>query len=169
MNENNFDANGIIGQMPKLIAFDFDGVMTDNRVLVNQYGEESVFVSRSDGQGIKILKEMGLKLIIISTETNPVVTARARKIDIPVIQGVSDKGVVLSEYCLQHQILLQDVMYVGNDLNDLPAFSIVGYRVAPHDATSDIKKIAYVLDTCGGYGVVRELASILQNYSGNSR
>lgn len=146
----------------KYIFSDFDGVMTDNRVLVGEDGKESVMVSRADGMGIKLIREKGIEIIIMSTETNPVVTARAKKLNISALQSIKDKGLVLKEYCETQNINLSDVMYVGNDINDLSAMEAAGYKVVPNDAYEQVKKIAdIVLKTKGGYGVFRELAELI--------
>ena len=148
--------------LPKLIVSDFDGVMTDNRVIVNEKGEESVIVSRADGMGISMIKKHGIEFIIMSTETNPVVTMRAKKLKIQVLQSVEDKGTALKNYCEERNIELSDVMYIGNDINDLPAMQLAGYRVVPNDAYKQVKEIAnIILETNGGYGVIRELAELI--------
>ncbi len=140
------------------IVYDFDGVMTDNRVLVDENGLESVFVNRSDGYAIARIKEMGINQIIISTETNPVVEQRAKKLGIEVIHGVEDKGAILKDYCKRNNYNLDDVMFIGNDLNDVSAISIVGLSGAPADAEKEILDLVDWISTRnGGYGVIREL------------
>jgi YrbI family 3-deoxy-D-manno-octulosonate 8-phosphate phosphatase len=142
-----------------LIVFDFDGVLTDNRVLVTEDGREAVFCSRADGLGFEILRRAGLATLILSTEKNPVVAARAAKLRIPVLQSVRDKGATLERYCKKQRIALPRVMYVGNDLNDLPAIRRVGIAVCPADAHPLIIAASSVrLATRGGDGVVREIA-----------
>lgn len=146
----------------ELIVFDFDGVMTDNRVLVDENGKEAVWVNRSDGLGIQMIKQMGIRMIILSTETNPVVSVRAKKLQIDVLQAINDKADMLLRFCRQENIQLENVMYVGNDINDLPAMKLAGIKVVPKDAYKEVKCIAdIVLETSGGHGVVRELASLL--------
>mgnify|MGYP000942997285 FL=1 len=146
----------------KLIVFDFDGVMTDNRVLINEDGKESVFVNRADGLGVEIIKRKNIPMLILSTEKNKVVNQRGKKLGIEVIQCVSNKKVTLEKICADRGILLENVMYVGNDENDFSAMSIAGIRACPADAHKLIKNIAdLVLTTNGGYGVVRELADLL--------
>lgn len=141
----------------ELIVYDFDGVMTDNRVLVFQDGTEAVFVNRSDGLAVNMIKKMVIKQVIISTEANPVVNARAEKIKIPCIQGVGNKLEVLKKYLSDNNIDKNNVAFIGNDINDLDAMNYVGYSVAPADAYPEVKNIAkIVLKTKGGYGVVRE-------------
>jgi YrbI family 3-deoxy-D-manno-octulosonate 8-phosphate phosphatase len=146
----------------ELLVYDFDGVMTDNRVLTLQDGTEAVFATRADGLAVSMIKEMGFAQIILSTEENPVVEARARKIGIPSIHGVGDKLKVLEAYCAEQKISLKKVLFVGNDINDLQAMISVGISVATSDAHPTVKKIAkFVLKTPGGAGAIRELADYL--------
>ncbi len=145
-----------------LIVFDFDGVMTDNLVWVMEDGREAVACSRADGLGFKILRQHGLQLLIMSTETNPVVRARARKLKVPVLQSVEDKGTAIRNYCTKHGLELSQVAFVGNHVNDLPAMRLVGYPIAVGDAHASVKKIAWrVLRTVGGRGVSCEIAEKL--------
>lgn len=142
----------------KIIFYDFDGVMTDNRVLVDQNGIESVFVNRSDGYAIAKIKEMGISQVIVSTETNHVVQRRAEKLKLEVIHGVSNKEIIVKEYCSNHGYQLNNVAFMGNDLNDLKAMEIVGFRAAPSDAEKEILEIAdWVSENKGGYGAIRDL------------
>jgi YrbI family 3-deoxy-D-manno-octulosonate 8-phosphate phosphatase len=142
-----------------LLVFDFDGVLTDNRVLVTEDGREAVTCSRADGLGFDILRRAGLATLILSTEKNPVVSARAAKLGVPVLQGISDKGVALEKYCKKRGIALSRVMFAGNDLNDLSAIRCVGIAVCPADAHPRVAAACKVrLRTRGGYGVVREIA-----------
>ena len=152
-------------QNVKTIIFDFDGVMTDNTVIVDQNGKESVTVSRADGLGIGILKKLGYTLLILSSEANSVVHVRANKLGIECIQGADNKGEILKDYAKKVEAQLNEIMYVGNDLNDIPAMEIVGLSVCPNDAHNCARKIAdIVLKSRGGNGVVRELADILNKY-----
>lgn len=147
---------------PDLLVYDFDGVMTDNRVLVFQDGTEAVFVNRADGWGIAQLCKAGFRQVILSTETNPVVSARAKKLHIEAIQSSSDKVRDLVAYCQTNGIDLMKVLYVGNDLNDLGAMRIVGFSVAPADAHPEVLKIAmHVTHAHGGEGVIKELSECL--------
>ena len=151
-----------------LIVYDFDGVMTDNRVLVLEDGREGVVVNRSDGLGVNIIKQMGIQQIILSTEINPVVTARARKIGIPVFQGLTDKVATLVSYCKKHEMKLVRVAFVGNDINDLECMKLVGWPIAPADAYPEVKHIAKIITKApGGFGVVREIAGILGGRKNN--
>lgn len=145
-----------------LIVYDFDGVMTDNRVLTLQNGTEAVFANRADGWGIGQLRKAGFRQIILSTEANPVVSVRAKKLQIEVLQGRDDKARDLSNYCQSQCIDLAKVLYVGNDVNDLDAMRLVGYSVAPADAHPHVLAIAkYVTQARGGEGVIKEISEIL--------
>ena len=142
----------------QLIVYDFDGVMTDNKVLIFQDGKEAVFCNRSDGLAISKIKQMGIPQIIISTEVNEVVTARAKKLGIPVIQGADNKKELVKKYCKDKKIDLDKVIYVGNDINDLDIMKLVGYPVAPSDASREIRRVAKIITKAkGGEGVIREL------------
>ncbi len=140
------------------LFYDFDGVMTDNHVLVDQNGVESVYVNRGDGYAIARFREMGLPQVIVSTEKNPVVERRAEKLRIPVIHGVDDKGSIIKKYASENGIILDRAVFVGNDLNDLPAFEACGIKAAPADAEEEVLKIAdWVSGRKGGDGVIRDL------------
>ena len=146
----------------KLIVYDFDGVMTDNKVYVDQNGREMVQVNRGDGLGIAEIKKLGIKQIIISTEKNPVVSARAGKLDIPFLHGIDNKKNALINYCRENDITLEKVVYVGNDINDKEAMETVGITFCPADAHDSIKDISnHVLKTKGGDGVIRELLDLI--------
>ena len=146
----------------RVLFYDFDGVMTDNRVLVDQNGTESVFVNRSDGLAVSRLKKAGYTQVVVSTETNPVVERRAEKLGIPVIHGVDDKGEILRRYLAENGIDRAETLFIGNDLNDMPAFEAAGLRVCPADAYGAVKQAAdLVLETTGGAGVIRELMEAL--------
>lgn len=141
----------------EMICYDFDGIMTDNRALVFEGGQEAVFVNRSDGWAVARIREMGITQIILSTEENPVVTARARKLQIPVLQGVSDKRALLIEKAAEKDCDLARIAYLGNDVNDFEAMQLVGLPVAPSDAHPAVLEIAkYITNAAGGAGVVRE-------------
>ena len=147
---------------PDLIVYDFDGVMTDNRVLVMQDGTEAVFANRADGWGISQFRQAGYRQIILSTETNPVVSSRAKKLGLEALQGSGDKLSDLTTFCQSHGIALERVLYVGNDVNDLDAMRSVGYPVAPADAHASVLALAkHVTNSRGGAGVIKELYELL--------
>ena len=148
----------------KLMVYDFDGVMTDNRALQFQDGTEGVWVNRADGWGVDQIRRMSIPQLIISTETNTVVAARAKKLKIEVIHGSGDKKADLLDYCNRMQIELSGVLYVGNDVNDLEAMQMVGFPVAPADAHPSIIAIAkHVTRAKGGEGVIKELSEHVAN------
>jgi YrbI family 3-deoxy-D-manno-octulosonate 8-phosphate phosphatase len=150
----------------QLIVYDFDGVMTDNRVIVLQDGTEAVSVNRSDGLGIERIRALGIAQLILTTETNPVVKARAQKLGLEVIASCRDKKEALERYCQQNRYDLRNVVFVGNDINDLGAMKTVGFAVAPGDAHPSIARIVQLVTRAnGGGGVVRELSDILANGS----
>ena len=150
-----------------LIIYDFDGVMTDNKVYVDQNGKEMVQVNRADGLAVSEIKKFGIKQVIISTEKNPVVSARANKLNIPCLQGISIKKDALMEYCRKDNIDLKDVAYIGNDINDKDVMGVAGVTVCPVDAHESIKTISdHVLKTKGGNGVIRELLDLIIEQKG---
>ncbi|MEQ6898202.1 acylneuraminate cytidylyltransferase [Microbacterium sp. KR10-403] len=142
----------------RAVVTDFDGVHTDDTALIDQEGHELVRVSRSDGMGASLLRRAGIPLLILSTETNPVVRARAAKLQAPVRHGVTDKAAALRDWAGQLGIALADIAYLGNDVNDLPAMVLVGWPVAVADAHPQVRARArVVLERTGGSGAVREL------------
>ena len=144
-----------------LIVYDFDGVMTDNRAIIFQDGTEAVIVNRADGLGVDRFRSLGISQLILSTETNPVVKARAAKLHLEFIVSCKDKKNALQKYCRKMKYNLSKVAYIGNDINDLEAMKIVGYPIAPADAHVEVKKIAKIITkTIGGDGVIRELLDI---------
>ena len=153
----------------KLLVLDFDGVITNNLVWTDQDGREMVTSSRSDSTYFKPLREAGVETIILSSETNPVVTARAKKMGIEAIQGLGlqAKGQVLKRLLEERGIDPAQVVHVGNDVNDLPVFEIVGWSVAVADAYPEVIRAAdYVLSKPGGGGAVREVCElILKNFN----
>lgn len=143
----------------ELLVLDFDGVMTDNRVLVDQDGREAVWCHRGDGWGIARLKEAGLPIVVLSTEANPVVSARCRKLGIPCIQGSRDKLAALQALAAEAGLAAAQIAYVGNDVNDLECMSWVAFPIAVADAEDDILALARLVTTKpGGYGAVRQVA-----------
>lgn len=146
----------------RLLVFDFDGVITDNRVVVFEDGREGVLCSRGDGMGMDRLREVGLPVAVLSKEGNPVVSARCRKLKIPCVQGVGDKLPVLRGLVAEQGIGLADVAYMGNDINDLECMQAVGLAIAPADAEPEILRIAGLVTIAkGGFGAVREVADLI--------
>ena len=156
-------------EIVKMIICDFDGVVTDNLVLTDENGKETVSASRSDSMHIKTLREKGVEVMILSSEPNPVVKARAQKMGVEAIHGIGmqDKGRAMREVLGQKNVKAENVIYVGNDLNDLPCFEIAGWSVAVADAYPEVIRAAdFVLTKKGGHGAVRELCEmVLKNLS----
>jgi len=147
----------------KLIVLDFDGVMTDNRVWVGEDGQEMVAANRSDSLGLEILQEQtDIEVIVLSRESNPVVQARCDKLGIPVLQAVLDKAQAIQQVLAEKQLRPEQVIFMGNDVNDLPVFPEVGFAFAPADAHPDvIRRADAVLSKDGGKGAVRELCDLI--------
>jgi len=142
------------------VVLDFDGTQTDDKVLIDSDGREFVTVHRGDGLGIAALRNSGLPLLILSTEQNPVVAARARKLKIPVLHGIDRKDLALKQWCEEQGIAPERVLYVGNDVNDLPCFGLVGWPVAVASAHDVVRGAARAVTTLpGGDGAIREIAT----------
>ena len=140
------------------IVFDFDGVLTNNYVYVNSDGTEFVRCSRSDGLAIDALKILKVKTLILSTESNTVVQARANKLKIPVIQNVKNKLEALNDFCNKNSCSLDGIWYVGNDVNDINVIKACGKSFCPSDSHPLVKELVnIILSKKGGDGVVREL------------
>ena len=148
----------------ELVVYDFDGVMTDNRAIVLQDGTEGVFVNRSDGLGVERIRSLGISQLILSSEANPVVKARAQKLGLEAIGFCKDKKSALEDYCQENKYDLRKVIFVGNDVNDLEVMKIVGVPIAPGDAYPEILAVAKLVTSAkGGGGVIRELSDIFIN------
>ncbi|MEU0222950.1 acylneuraminate cytidylyltransferase [Streptomyces sp. NPDC006284] len=144
------------------VVLDFDGTQTDDRVLIDSEGREFVSVHRGDGLGIGALRRGGLAMLILSTEENPVVAARARKLRLPVLHGIDRKDLALQQWCEEQGIAPERVLYVGNDVNDLPCFALVGWPVAVASAHDAVRGAARAVTTApGGDGAIREIAGWL--------
>jgi len=139
------------------LVTDFDGVHTDDRASVDQDGRESVTVSRSDGHGISMLRRAGVRVAIMSTETNPVVAARASKLGVVAMQGLQDKASQLRSWISSEGLDPRRVAYLGNDVNDIECMQAVGWPIAVADAhPTAIAAARAVLAARGGMGAVRE-------------
>jgi len=144
------------------LILDFDGVFTDNKVIVTDEGREAVVCDRSDGYAIGLLKRTGLPILVLSTEKVPIVRFRSQKLGLECMHGVEDKASALSTWLAAHNIAAEQTVYVGNDINDVECMQMVGHPVAPADAFPEAIAVArYVLAACGGHGAVREVALAL--------
>lgn len=148
----------------KMIICDFDGVITDNLVLTDETGKEAVMASRSDSMRVRELRNRGIEVMILSSEPNPVVKARAEKMGVEAIHGIdiSGKGEALKSLLKEKKVDGSHIIYIGNDLNDLPCFEIAGWAVAVADAFPEVLRAAdHVLNRPGGHGAVRELCELV--------
>jgi len=155
-----------------LVVTDFDGVLTDGRVWLDENGKETVAASRSDSMRIKQMRERGIDVMILSSEVNPVVSARAKKMGITAIHGMglSDKGKSLKKILAEKDIDASQVVYLGNDFNDLPCYEIAGWSVAVADAYPEVLRAAdHVLKTKGGFGALRELCDLILKELGENK
>lgn len=157
-----------------LIVFDFDGVFTDNLVMVDEVGKESVICSRADGLGISILKRailersLSVDLRVVSTEVNPVVAKRCQKLGLEFAQGVENKKIHLDDLFTKSAGILNlswsSTLYLGNDLNDLEVMKLCT-SFAPIDAHPKIKEVAsLVFEERGGHGFVRAAVEYLLEF-----
>ena len=148
----------------KMVISDFDGVITDGRVWTDEKGHETVAATRSDSMRIRELRERGIEVMILSSEVNPVVKARAKKMGIDAIHGVDlrSKGDVLKKFLAEKKLDAAQIVYLGNDFNDLPCFEIAGWSVAVADSYPEVLRAAdHVLKTPGGFGALRELCDLI--------
>ena len=144
------------------VIFDFDGVFTDNRVHVTQAGEEAVCCNRGDGWGLTRLRELGIPILVLSSETNPVVEARCQKLRLECITGRLDKWSTLRDWLKQRGIENDNTVFVGNDENDVECLREVGCGVVVADAHESARAEAtLILDSLGGHGAVRELCDMI--------
>lgn len=148
-----------------LIVTDFDGVLTDNKVWTDENGIEMVAASRSDSMHIPELRSLGVEVVILSSEPNPVVRARAEKMGVAdTIHGIdiAGKGAALRHLLAQRHVDPSRVVYIGNDLNDLPCFEVAGWCAAVADAYPEVLRAAdHVLHKTGGHGALREVCELV--------
>jgi YrbI family 3-deoxy-D-manno-octulosonate 8-phosphate phosphatase len=142
------------------VVLDFDGTQTDDRAWLSADGVERVAVHRGDGMGVSAMRRAGLPVLILSTEVNPVVAARAAKLGVECRHGIDRKGEELTSWIAERGLQPNRVLYLGNDVNDLPCFAQVGWPVAVASARPSVRAAARTVTTVpGGHGAVREIAS----------
>lgn len=154
----------------RLFATDVDGVLTDAGMYYSDSGDELKKFNTRDGMGIKLLQQAGLLTALVTQEATKLVARRAEKLAIPEVhQGVMDKLAVLREMASRHGMTLQEVAYMGDDINDLAALRVVGFSAAPADALPAVRKaVTYVCRAKGGAGAVREVAEMILEAQGKS-
>jgi YrbI family 3-deoxy-D-manno-octulosonate 8-phosphate phosphatase len=144
------------------VVFDFDGVFTDNRVVIHQNGEESATANRGDGMGLGRLKKTGIPILVLSKEPVPIVVHRCDKLGLECLHGIDDKLPLLTTWLQDRNIDIANTIYMGNDINDLECLTAAGCGVVPLDAHPDILPVAdLVLSYAGGYGAVRQLCDLV--------
>lgn len=154
----------------RLFATDVDGVLTDAGMYYSESGDELKKFNTKDGMGIKLLQRAGLVTALVTQENTKLVARRGEKLAIPEVhQGAMDKPSVLRAMADRHGITLQEIAYMGDDINDLLALRIVGFSAAPADALPAIRKaVTYVCRAKGGEGAVREVAEMILEAQGRS-
>lgn len=147
----------------RLLCVDVDGVLTDAGMYYGPAGEVLKKFNTRDGMGLERVRQVGVAVAIISGEDSAIVHARATKLKIDdVFCGAKDKRAAIDELCARHQLELQDVAFIGDDLNDLPALECVGLACAVADAAEPVKAVAhYVTQRRGGDAAVREVCELL--------
>lgn len=149
--------------LPKLILTDIDGVWTDGGMYYDQTGNEWKKFHTYDSAGILFAHQRGIKVGIITGETTEIVARRAAKLKVDFLfQGVKDKLTVAKELCSKHGITLQEIAYIGDDINDVELLSNVGIAGVPSSAPAYIRRLANVpLEKKGGEGVFREFVEFI--------
>ena len=152
----------------KLLALDFDGTLTDNKVYTAQDSTETVMADRGDGLGLEILRQVcDTKIIILSKEPNPVTAARARKLNIPCIHGIENKIEIFIKEIAKCGISSEETCFAGNDFNDIECIKHAGLGVAVADSYYQVLKAAdYITEKKGGHGAVREICEIIMYAKG---
>lgn len=146
----------------EFVAFDFDGVFTDNRVFVDENGVESVACSRLDGFGLQALREAGIGLVVLSTEVNPVVSARCKKLALDCVQGLDDKAAALRDQIAERGVSAERTAYLGNDVNDIECLQLAGVPVGVADSHPCVlPHVAFTTTAAGGRGAVREFCDLV--------
>lgn len=147
----------------KAIALDVDGVLTDGGFWWGPEGEEWKRFSFADVMGLSLARKAGLRIAFISGEASPLVDRLAAKIGVTdVYKGCKDKAQALRALAENHHLLLQEICFMGDDVNDLAALEIAGLAAAPADARpAVIEKCAYIARAGGGNGAVREVVDFL--------
>ena len=147
----------------KLIGFDVDGVFTDGKIYINENGEESKAFHTQDGQGIRNLIEIGIKVLVISGRKSK--AAEKRMIELGVndyFLGYREKKEIFLKKIKDYQIKLTECAFVGDDISDGDLLDIVGFPIAVSNGRDEIKKSAfYTTQKSGGNGAIREISDLI--------
>ena len=144
----------------KSLFFDFDGVLTDNYVYTSSSGQEIVKCSRSDGLAFDAFKKIKLPVFIVSSESNKVVDIRCKKLNVKFYKSIENKEKTIKLIASKYKINLANSLYIGNDINDLKAMKLCGFKACPIDSHTKIKRLQNIimLKNQGGKGIAREIA-----------
>ena len=146
----------------KLVLYDFDGVFTDNNVIVDEKGHESVFCSRYDGYGIEKLREKSISQFVITSEIKPIANRRCEKLGITCINNVKSKLIESEKIIKNLNLKYENVCFIGNDINDIDLLDKVGFPIKTIDSHPELNNRGYFSTKIfGGKGCVRELADFL--------
>ena len=147
----------------KYLVVDVDGTLTDAGIYYDDSGNELKRFSTRDSAGFHAAKAVGIKIIILTGRECIATTRRLTEMKVDYLfQGVRDKYSFLKKFMLDKDIKKEQIAYIGDDLNDLPPMSLVGYVGCPADSCKEVKKIAnYVSPIKGGAGAVRD---VIQHY-----
>lgn len=159
--------NGITAPMDKpiikILLTDCDGCLTDGGMYYSEKGDELKKFNTRDGMGIALLRKQGIITGIITSESVDLNRRRAEKLKLDILEtGCKDKAYAIKKYCEQYGVALENVCYIGDDINDIEAIKMVGMGCCPADAMPEVKAVAkYISKAKGGEGVIREVVAII--------
>ena len=147
----------------KAFFTDCDGCLTDGGMYYDAHGNEMKKFNATDGKGFQILREKGILTGIITGEDTDIVVNRAKKLKVDVLEkGVQDKLEVIEKICKQYGMKKEEIVYVGDDINDLDVIKAVGYGCCVNNSVDIVKKASkYITKRNGGSGAVREIVDKL--------
>ena len=152
----------------KLVLIDNDGVLTDGRIVYGDYGDELKFFDVQDGFGMVLLRRAGFPVVIISGKKSRINQRRAKELEVSrIFQKATDKLKVYEKLIKKHKVSAEEVLFIGDDLIDLPVLRRVGFAAAVSNAVPDVKEaVHYVTERAGGRGGVREVIDLLLKAQG---
>jgi len=146
----------------KLIVLDVDGTLTDGTICYGSNGLETKSFNVKDGAVLKPLSKLGIATIFLTGRESEATTRRAEELGIETIQSVSNKSTVLKEYIKEHEIDPDQILYIGDDINDYAAMKLCDFRACPADAVKEIRNICdYISPLTGGQGAVRDIIEMM--------
>ena len=150
-------------QKIKLLALDVDGVLTDGSIYISPAGEVFKGFNAKDGMGISCALRSGLQIAVITGRQSPIVERRCEELGITLLQqGVKDKRLALQQMAQKLGLVREEIAYMGDDLNDIPAFKASGLYLVPADAAIEVMAVADIITKAsGGRGAVREAITMI--------